>query len=286
MDYNLLKTFSKVSELGSFTKAATVLSQPKSRVSRAIARLEKELGVELVRRTTRKTSLTNVGQEFYENITPHLNEIRNELIRVSDKQEEMVGTIRITTSDSFAQHTLAQIISEYNLKYPKVKFEMIITNDYVDLVKENIDLAFRAGKLKDSTLLQKKFMATSFILVCSKKYIEKYSLACNLGEIKNHKYLSFKPIEKLFTEKGVTLNSVVVTDSLPMLLRMALNGDGITVLPDFLCQKYLLTKELVRVIPSWKSKSENVHILYPPTKNLSKKVKEFIELARNIFLNE
>jgi LysR family transcriptional regulator AphB len=106
-----------------------------------------------------------------------------------------------------------------------------------------------------------------------------------LEEIQNHKYLSFKPLENLFTDKGIVLNSIVTTDSLPMLLKMALNGDGVTVLPDFLCEKYIMSKELVRVIPTWKSKSENVHILYPPTKNLSKKVKEFIELAKKMYLS-
>jgi DNA-binding transcriptional LysR family regulator len=283
MDYNLLKTFSKVAELGSFTKAAKILNQPKSRVSRAISRLENELGVELIRRTTRKSSLTSTGEEFYKNITPHLVEISNELTRVSDKQDEMVGTIRITTSDSFAQHTLSKIISDYHSKYPKVKFEMVITNEYVDLVKENIDIAFRAGKLKDSTLMQKKLMPTSFIFVCSKEYIDKYSAPNRLEEIQNHQFLSFKPLERLFTDKGVHLNSVVRTDSLPMLLKMALNGDGVTILPDFLCEKHILNKELVRVIPSWKSKSENIHILYPPTKNLSKKVKSFIAVAQSIY---
>lgn len=285
MDYNLLKTFSKVSELGSFTQAAKVLNQSKSRVSRAIARLENELGVELVRRTTRKTSLTSVGKEFYEKITPHLNEISNELIRVSDKQEEMVGTIRITTADSFAQNTVAQLISEYSSKYPKVKFDMVITNDYVDLVKENIDLAIRAGELKDSTLIQKKFMPTSFILVCSTQYSKKYSLPNTLEELENHKYLSFKPLESLFIKKGIHLNKTLTTGSLPMLLKMALSGDGITVLPDFLCQKYILSKELIRVVPSWKSKSENVHFVYPPTKNLPKRVKAFIDLAMDMYLS-
>lgn len=280
MDYNLLKTFAKLSELGSFTQAAKVLKQPKSRVSRAISRLESELGVELVRRTTRKTSLTSVGEELYRNISPHLNEIRNELIRISDKQEEMVGTIRITTSDAFAQNSLTKIISEYNSMYPNVKFEMVITNEYVDLVKENIDLAFRAGKLIDSTLMQKKFMPTCFILVCSNDYIKKYSAPSILDEIQNHKYLSFKPLEKLFKDNGVHINPILVTDSLPMLQKMVLNGDGIAMLPDFLCQNYINSKKLVRVIPSWQSKSENVHILYPPTKNLSKKVKEFIRIAQ------
>ena len=283
MDYNLLKTFVKVSESGSFTKAADILNQPKSRISRSIARLENELGVELIRRSTRKSSLTSIGEEFYNKISPHLNAINNELIDVSDKQSEMIGTIRITTSDSFAQTLLTQIISEYNSKYPKVKFEMLITNDYVDLVKENIDIAFRAGKLKDSSLIQKKFVPTNFILVCSKEYFRNYSTPTCLEELQNHKYLSFKPLEKLFIDKGVTINPLLKTDSLQMLLKMALNGDGITALPDFLCDKYILSKELVRVIPAWRSKNENVHILYPPSKNQSKRVREFIEIAMRIY---
>jgi DNA-binding transcriptional LysR family regulator len=283
MDYNLLKTFSKVAELGSFTQAAKILNQPKSRVSRAIARLEDELGVELIRRTTRKSSLTRTGEEFYKNITPHLIEISNELTRVSDKQEEMTGTIRITTSDSFAQNTIAEIISVYNSKYPQVEFEMIITNDYLDLVKENIDLAFRAGKLKDSTLIQKKFIQTRFILVCSSSYIDKYSLMTSIGDLQSHKYLSFKPLESQLKAKGAIIKSVLRTDSLTMLLKMALKGYGITVLPDFICQNYIDSKELIRILPSWSSKSETSHILYPPTKNLSKKVKAFIEVAQSIY---
>ena len=284
LDYNLLKTFAKVSELGSFTKAAKVLNQPKSRVSRAIARLEEEVGVELIRRTTRRTSLTNVGQELYEGITPHLNGIRDELIRVGEKQEEMVGTIRITTADSFAQYILPQIICEYNSKYPKVKVEVVITNQYLDLVEENIDLAFRAGKLQSSSLIQKKFMATSFILVCSRAYINKYSSPSSIEDLKNHRFLSFKPIEKTFIDRGINLEASVTTDSFPMLLKMALEGSGITILPNFLCEKHLVSNELVRVIPSWEIQSSNHHILYPPTKNLSKKVREFINLSRQLYL--
>lgn len=285
IDYNLLKIFYKVAELGSFTKAAIALNRPKSGVSRAIALLENHLSVQLVRRTTRKTSLTSVGEEFYQKIAPYLSGIQNELITIQDLQDEMVGTIRITTADSFAQNTLVPIISQYSSKYPKVRIEMIITNEFVDLVKENIDIAFRAGNLKDSTLIQKKFIPTSFILVCSKTYIEKYSRPVNFDDLQNHKFLSFKPLEKVIMGKIKHVNANVVTDSLPMLLKLALNGDGITILPDFLCRDYLRTKELVRVIPSWRSKKENVHILYPPTRNLSKRVKAFIAMSQSLHLS-
>jgi LysR family transcriptional regulator for bpeEF and oprC len=202
-----------VSELGSFTKASKVLNQPKSRVSRAISKLERELGVELIRRTTRKVSLTSVGEELYKNITPHLLAIQGELTRISDKSDEMTGKIRITTSDSFAQNILADIISIYNSKYPQVEFEMIITNEYLDLVEENIDLAFRAGKLKDSTLIQKQFIKISFMMVCSKTYIDKHSLITDIKDLNSHKYLSFKPLESQLKENVMIAKPVLCTDS-------------------------------------------------------------------------
>ena len=283
MDYNLLKTFSKVAELGSFTQASIILKQPKSRVSRAISRLEQELGVELIRRTTRKSSLTDIGRQLYKNVTPHLTAINNELISVGDMHTDMSGTIRITTTDSLAQTLLTKVISKFNSLYPSVNFEMIITNDYVDLVKEDVDLAFRAGKLKDSSLIQKKFVELSFILVCSKEYAESYQLPSKLEELSNHKFFSFIPLEKYFINKNIQLNSALRTDSLPMLLSMALNSRGVTVLPEFLCSKHIESKELVRVVPEWHSKKESVHILYPPTKNQSKRIKEFISISKSMY---
>lgn len=282
MDYNLLKTFIKVSELGSFTRAAAVLNQPKSRVSRAISRLETELGVELIRRTTRSSTLTAMGEELYKKVTPHLNAISEELVAISNKHDEVEGSIKITASDSFAQTFLVRIISEYNKKYPKVKFEMVITNDLVDLIKENIDIAFRGGRLEDSTLIQKKLVPTKFILVCSSDYARRYSLPISLSDIKDHKYLSFKPMERVLKNEGVEFDSVLKTSSLPVLLQMARNGDGITTLPSFLCHGDLTRGKLVRVLPSWSSKGDHIHILYPPTKNQSKKVKEFIKISKLI----
>ncbi|MBT4763215.1 MAG: LysR family transcriptional regulator [Bdellovibrionaceae bacterium] len=285
MDYNLLKTFSKVAELGSFTQAAKVLNHPKSRVSRAISRLENELDVQLIRRTTRKTTLTSSGQEFFHNIHPLLNSINNEITKVSNQQHEMSGTIRITTSQDIGQALVSKVISLYNSKYPNVQFDTIITNDFLDLVKENIDIAIRAGKLKDSTLIQKKFISTHFIIVCSKKYLENFGSPTTLEDLKNHKFLSFKGLEREFFNKSIRITPVVTTDSIPMLLNMILNNDGIGILPSFFCKEHLEDKTLVQIIPTWKSKTGHLRILYPPNKNIPHKVKAFIDIATSIFNN-
>lgn len=283
MDYNLLKVFSKVAELGSFTKAAKVLNQPKSRVSRAIARLENELDVQLIRRTTRKTSLTSSGEELYQNISPLLSGISNELIKVSNQQQEMSGEIRITASQDIGQTIVAKIISTYKEKYPHVHIHALITNEYLDLTKENIDIAFRAGKLVDSSLIQKKIIGASFVVVCTRKYLENYGTPSCLEDLHNHKFLSFKGIEREFFPKGLKLNPSITTDSIPMLLNMALNNDGITILPDFFCKEQIDDKKLVRLFPKWKSRTGNIQILYPPSKSISKRVKAFVEIANELF---
>ncbi len=281
MDYNLLKTFIKVSELGSFSKAAKALNQPKSRISRAIARVENELGVELIRRTTRKVSLTSVGQDFYHTIYPLLSGVDEELIKVSSRQQEMSGVIRLTAPLDIGQSLLGKIISVFNEKYPDVQVETIITNDFLDLVEENIDLSIRAGRLRDSSLIQKKLMSVSFIIVCTEAYLQKYGRPTELKDLEKHKFLSFRDLTHSWLGKDIKLRPFVKSDSIPMLLNMTLNSDGIAVLPDYFCKDLLTSNTLIRLFPSWKSKANNVHILYPSSKNSSKKIKAFIETAIN-----
>jgi LysR family transcriptional regulator for bpeEF and oprC len=283
MDYNLLKIFVKVSELGSFTQAAKVLNQPKLRVSRAIARLENELDIQLIRRTTRKTSLTTNGQEFYHNISPLLNGINDELTKVSNQQQEMSGIIRLTASQDIGLTLVVEIILAFNAKYPNIQFQSLITNDFLDLAKENIDIAFRAGKLPDSSLIQKKVLDSSFAIVCSKNYLENYGCPSSDKDLTNHKFLSFKGMEKDLLSKDIAIQPTFTTDSIPMLLNMALSGRGIAILPDFFCKEHLESKALLKLLPSWKSKKGSIHILYAPSKNISRKVRAFVDLSVNHF---
>ena len=278
MDYNLLKIFGKVAELGSFTKAAKVLNQPKSRVSRAISRLEAELGVHLIRRTTRKTSLTNLGEEFYKKTTPLLNSIQNEIINVTNQQEEMSGLLRITAPQDIGDSLLPQIIAAFNSKYPNVEIQTLITNEILDLTKENIDISFRAGKMQDSSLIQKKLMTASFIAVCSKKYLAQFGQP-KVTDLTNHKFLYFKGLEKNFFEKNVKIEPIVTSDSISMLLSLALNDVGITFIPEYICQKELLSGDLIRVLPDLKSQTGHIHILYHSSKNTPVKIKKFIEIS-------
>lgn len=285
MDLNLLKTFAKVSELGSFTKAAELLKQPKSRVSRAISRLENELEVELIRRTTRQISLTNEGREFYQNIQKLIDKLEEEVENIYDKKKEISGILRITAPEDLGQSILLDIIAKYNDLYPDVEVQTILTGEYLDLTKENIDLAFRVGKLEDSNLIQRSFKEVHFIAIASREYIQRYGIPRSAQELKEHKLLTFRSFDfnqiAGIDEEKVDYKYRINTSSIPMLLNLAINGNGVTIVPSFYCEDLVRTGKLVHIFPKWQGPIHTIRILYTPTSNLSKRTRAFLDLVND-----
>ncbi len=285
MDLNLLKTFAKVSELGSFTKAAEALRQPKSRVSRAISRLEKELEVGLIRRTTRQIALTNEGREFFQNIQELISKLEEEVEHISDSKKEVGGVLRVTAPDDLGQSILLDIIAKYNDLYPNVEVQTILTNDYLDLTKENIDLAFRVGQLEDSNLIQRSFKDVHFIAIASREYVQRFGIPQTAQDLKDHKILTFRNFDfNNLTEENdqrIDYRYRINTSSIPMLLNMAVNGNGITIAPNFYCEDYIRAGKLVHIFPKWRGPTQSIRILYTPTSNLSKRTKAFLDLIED-----
>ncbi|WP_417335768.1 LysR family transcriptional regulator [Halobacteriovorax marinus] len=284
MDLNLLKTFSKVSELGSFTKAAEALKQPKSRVSRAISRLEDEIGLELIRRTTRQTSLTTEGEAFYNKIKDLIHQLDEEIDSLNDSKKEISGVLRITAPEDLGQSILLDIIAKYNDLYPNVEVQTLLTGEYLDLTKDNIDLAFRVGKLEDSNLIQRSFKDVHFVAIASREYIQRYGLPKSTKDLHQHKLLTFKGFDFNNLNSASSpeaLKYQINTSSIPMLLNMALEGNGISIVPSFYCEEYIRTGELVHLFPKWRGPKHTIKILYTPTSNLSKRTRAFLDLVKD-----
>ena len=165
----------------------------------------------------------------------------------------------------------------------RVQIDALITTEFVDMVEEDIDIAFRAGKLADSSLMQAKLADASFIFVASPRYIEKRKMPMDLSELKDHDVLLAKSIEDEIKKSAPDLRIRFVSNSFPMLFRMALNDEGITILPEFLFKGYLEQKELVRVLPELNYKSGSLKLVYLPGANTSKRVKEFIRISKEFF---
>ena len=167
MDLGEIAVFVKVVEAGSFSGAARLLGMPNTTVSAKVARLEKRLGMTLIRRTTRKLHITRAGQAYYERCRRGLAEIETAEAEITSAGTEPRGSLRISANPYIAHSVLPALVSEYTSRYPLVKVEVRVANGLVDLIAEGIDLAIRAAELKDSTLVARRFLTFTFSLWAS-----------------------------------------------------------------------------------------------------------------------
>ncbi len=151
-----LEVFVAVVEAGSLTAAATRLSRPLQTVSRALAALEDDIGVELVHRTTRHSSPSEAGEIFYRRVKPAVDEIREARLEAAQRRLEPSGVLRIGAPALFAPRFLMPIVAEYMRQYPKVEVELDLSDAFVDLAGGGLDMVVRIGDLADSTLTGKR----------------------------------------------------------------------------------------------------------------------------------
>lgn len=286
MDLNEVAIFIKVVQTGSFSEAAKQLQMPKSTVSMKISNLERTLNTTLINRTTRKLNITPEGEAFYNRSLQGLELINSAEDELSSLKGEPQGLLRITAPLDLGNSILPQIVADYAKKYPKVIVDVILTDRRVDLLSEKVDLAIRAGNLKDSTLIAKKLGAAYFAPFASPKYIKQYGEPQHPRDLVKHRLLHFQPLGtnewRLAGPKGtldVPVTGKMILNSLLMIKSMTLIGEGIALLPTYYCIQEVKAGKLVRILPEWRTPLQNVHFVYPSQKFVKPKLKAFIEMA-------
>ena len=179
MDLNEMLVFARVVQAGSFTTAAAELGMPKSTVSRKVSELEERLSAQLLRRTTRKLSLTDAGRIYYDYCARIVGEIEDADRAVSRLQEKPRGLLRVTAPVNAA--FLGAIVSDYLKRYPEVRLDLLCTGRAVDLVEERFDLGIRAGALADSMLIARSLGSASWLLVATPAYLRRHKRPRSLG---------------------------------------------------------------------------------------------------------
>ena len=155
-DLNDIAVFVKVAEFGSFSRAARALGMPVSTVSRKVTSLEDQLGVTLIQRTTRKLSLTTQGQAYYNQCNEPLNHLFDAENALTETQKKPEGLLKISVPVTMGQEPFYEFLSAFIKKYPRIRVDLFITNLFVDLIADNIDVAIRFGELRDSTIIAKR----------------------------------------------------------------------------------------------------------------------------------
>jgi len=287
-DLNSTMLFVKVVVAGSFTKAASALGVPKSTVSDKVAQLEKELGVTLLTRTTRRLTLTDVGNEFFRKAEQGISQLQGAAEEASQSQRAPTGLLRLTApADILMMNNVVKVVAEYRNKFPDVKVEVDFSDRYVDLVAEGYDVAIRAGALEDSSLMAKRVGVAQLFLVASESYLQKAPPLKSPKDLRNHTCLKhIEPpsddIWALQTKQGKTAKIQIPpgmsSNAYPALKALALSGQGIALVPNLMCRAELSEKKLLRVLPEWATPEVPMHLVYPAQRFSSPKIKEMIPL--------
>lgn len=286
MDLNEVLVYIKVIQSGSFTKAASLLNMPKSTVSMKISNLERTLSTTLIKRTTRKLSITSEGMAFYKKCLGGVEEINSAVEELQSLKGEPKGLLRITAPLDLGNSVLPAIVAEFSKKYPKVNLDILLTDRTVDLLSESVDLAIRAGSLKDSTLIARKLGTVYFAPFATPKFLKSIKEITHPRDLSSHRVLHFNPAGnhewRLTGPKGtldIPISSPVSVNNLSMIKELALMHEGIAYLPTYYCYEEVKAKKLVRMLPEWRSALTPVHFVYPGQKFVNSKLSAFMEIA-------
>ncbi len=287
MDFDAIAVFVKVVESGSFSAAARLLKMPKTTVSAKIAALEKRLGATLIQRTTRKLNVTDAGQNYYKHCALAVREIEQGESLILAAQEKPTGLLKVTAPPDVGHALLPKIIEQFLADHPDIQLELLITNRFVDLVGEGVDVAIRAGELKDSTLVAKKFFDIHSGLWASAGYLKKFGLPEHPKDLARHRMIamgSFKNESNKLTDGKTSVaiwSNVKITVDDPETIRALIAAhQGIGWLPNFLAEAHGIGRELVQVLPGWRfTNTFSFSFVYPGQKYASPKVRAFIQTA-------
>ena len=293
-DLNDMLYFAEVAERGGFAAAGRALGLPKSRLSRRVAELEARLGVRLLQRTTRKLSLTEVGEIYLR----HCSAMRDEALAAADAvahmQVEPRGTLRIACPVTLAQSSLGYLIPRYMALFPQVKVDMRVTNRVVDLVEEGIDIALRVRPTLDDSgsLVVKQLGATAGHLLASPEQLRRQGTPTRPEDLTGLDTVAMSQADGLSAwvlvgpegeEFLFQHQPRYVADDLQTLKLAVLAGTGISFLPESLSIAELQAQLLVPVLPGWAPMPRMVHAVFPSRRGQVPAVRSFLDfLGQNM----
>jgi DNA-binding transcriptional LysR family regulator len=282
-----MRLFSKVAEAGSFTAAARSLGMPKQTLSRRVAELEQELGVQLLLRTTRRLHLTDVGAAYAVRCGELVRLAEEANHAVTDTRQVPKGVLRVTADPVFGEAFVTGLIVEYANRWPEVQVEAVLTRRHVNLLEEGFDVAFRIGKVDDPALSATRLGPARVRYCASPAYLERRGTPSSPEELHQHECILLvsegAPMRWPFRgPKGdmlVPVSGRLRFNSFAMAHAAALNGLGIAIFPEFACADDIQRGRLVPVLEDSGVDVGAVWLVHPTHRYLTARVRTFIELA-------
>jgi DNA-binding transcriptional LysR family regulator len=279
--------FAEVVATRSFTEAARRLGISKASVSREVTRLERRLGAQLLRRTTRSMSLTEIGEVFHAACQRVAEEAAQAERSVGALQAEPRGEIRFCASVSLGQLHIAPRLPAFLARYPNLRVRMDLTDRMVDLVREKYDLAIRiSGRLADATLVQRRLCPIRFVVCASRRYLDRNGAPRTPAELEKHNCLGVANVpwgRMLPRGRKVRLSGDLELDNGDALRRVAVLGHGIVCLPTYLVGDDLRAGRLVRILPGQLELEGSLFAIHPQSRVPSPKVRALVEFLAEAF---
>jgi DNA-binding transcriptional LysR family regulator len=291
-DLNALVIFATVVESNSFSEASRRLSVPVSTVSRRVAELEQELGVQLLERSTRRLRLTEIGAEIFEHARQgvELNDAVNDI--VGDHLQVVSGTLRVSSPPSVSDSLLAPLTAALQEAHPQVRVQVFITERFVDLMTEGIDVAFIVGPIHDPALVARSILTYRHQLLASPGYIETHGRPRAPEELLEHRLLAFsfwRPENTwdFVSADGSETRSISFRPYLSMndyagIVPRLLDGAGVGEVPPLIRPELVRDGHLVEVMPDWHFPYFDLKVVHHGGRYVPRVVRVFTEIASRL----
>lgn len=281
-----IDVFIEVVDAQSFARAADRLGMPTTTVSAKVARLEKSLGVTLIRRTTRQLHVTPAGMIFYQRCVRALAELAEARRELDAGKQEPEGVLRITAPGDLVRGLLNPIIKRFLGLYPKASIDLVVTSRLVDLIAERIDLAVRIRPMEDSRLIVRKYCSLSAGFWAAPSYLARRGIPQSPVELRGHDFVRFSFMPEALSLHDRSGNPIVfkptwrvACDDLDSMRSLIAGGFGVGFLPEFDVNSELQFPALVRVLPDLVFPPRSINFVYPSQAFVPLPVRAFIATA-------
>lgn len=292
-----MRAFTRVVEAGSFSRAADLLDMPKPTVTKHIQQLETHLRAKLLNRTTRRVTVTMDGAAYYERALRVLNEIDELDGSMASSQARPSGRLRVDCSTSLALRVIIPNLAEFHERYPEIQLDLGLSDRPADLLAENLDCAIRGGEIADQNLIARRIGEMYMETAASPSYLQKHGVPQHPIDLeKDHFIVGYRYSGTSRTAPftyadgkethEIRGNYIVSLNEGTGYIAAALAGLGVIQAPTFMLQEHVASGALMPILTNWCSAPKPLHIIYPPNRHLSNKVRVFVDWLAVLFAKD
>lgn len=284
--------FSHVVEQGSFSAAAKHIGLSRAVVSYHIKKLEQQLGITLLNRSTRSIMLTQAGSDYYQRCRIIAQQASAANQQIENVKNEPEGLLKITCPVSVGLHTIVPALDKFRKQYPKIELDLMLTDEVVNIVKEGIDLAIRGAPLADSALQARKLAVLETCLCGSPEYFERYGRPTKPSELLDHTWVIYKltsnkiSLKKAGRSHTIEVNGTIATNNASARTAFVEGGHGLGRIPTYDAWPKIKAGRLQSILDDYKLPAINVYGVFPPGAASSKKLRLLIDFLIQFFQHQ